>query len=630
MNHSPTPWKILAALTWLSLAGLALSGPPAVKAPPPLTGQVKEVSLYRGQALVTRIFPLEGPRGKSEVIIGGLPEQVVPDSLFAEGTEGVEIRAVRFRSRALGEEPREEVRKLDEAIEKANEQLQGTQRQSQMLAKQGTFLDQLENFVLPTAKLDLARGVLDADALEKIAKFSFAQREGSLTKTGELEKSTKDINQQLTLLKRKREELTGGAQKAIREALLFVEKKGEGKETVRLNYLVGSCGWSPTYTFRTAKDRKEVSVECSAMIQQMTGEDWNNVKLTLSTASPALAAAGPGLATFPISLVPLAKVAKPSDREVAAQIKGIKQRQMEAIDATRNTVKLSEAIGNNWNANAAANEYQSLELAVGKEILASALPVQDGEGPSLIYQLANPVSLSSRSDQQMVRIVQTSFKSTFYGVATPVLTSLVYREAELVNQGSDDLLAGPITVYLDGRFVGRGEIPTVARGQTFVVGFGADPQLRARRELVNRTEAVQGGNRELSFKYRLVLENYKQEAAKIRVFDRMPYSERPNEVRIKLAELKDPLSEDVLYQRTERPKNLLRWDISVPGGSTAEKARLIEYNFSVEFDRTLGVNLPELAPSPAPEAKPPDLKQAVPAPALKQEFEQMQRSKLAR
>ena len=61
-----------------------------------------------------------------------------------------------------------------------------------------------------------------------------------------------------------------------------------------------------------------------------------------------------------------------------------------------------------------------------------------------------------------------------------MLTSYVYREAELANSSDQDLLAGPITVYLDGRFVGRGEIPTVA-GQTFVVGFGADPQLRARR-----------------------------------------------------------------------------------------------------------------------------------------------------
>jgi uncharacterized protein (TIGR02231 family) len=190
----------------------------------------------------------------------------------------------------------------------------------------------------------------------------------------------------------------------------------------------------------------------------------------------------------------------------------------------------------------------------------------------------------------MVRILRTSFESRFYHVATPVLTSYVYREAELKNTGDEDLLAGPIAVYLDGRFVGRGEIPTVTRGQTFVIGLGADPQVRARRELADRTEGVQGGNRELSFKYRLVIENYKTEPAVVRVFDRIPHSERTADVRIKLGELKDALSDDPLYRRTEWPKGILRWEITVPAGAAGKDARMVEYDFTVDFDRTFALN----------------------------------------
>ena len=80
------------------------------------------------------------------------------------------------------------------------------------------------------------------------------------------------------------------------------------------------------------------------------------------------------------------------------------------------------------------------------------------------YRLDGRVSLASRSDQQMVRILQNTFPSRSYHVATPILSSYVYREAKLTNSSSEDLLAGPMTVYLDGRFVGRGEISTVARG----------------------------------------------------------------------------------------------------------------------------------------------------------------------
>jgi uncharacterized protein (TIGR02231 family) len=192
----------------------------------------------------------------------------------------------------------------------------------------------------------------------------------------------------------------------------------------------------------------------------------------------------------------------------------------------------------------------------------------------------------------MVRIMQTDLASQFYHVAVPVLTSYVYREAELMNASDEDLLAGPMTAYLDGRFVGKGEIPTVARGQKFVVGFGADPQLRTHRELVKKDDAVQGGNRETRFEYRLVVENFGSQPAPVRVVDRLPHSERGADIRITLGEVSDPTSEDKLYQREERPMGLLRWDVEAPAGAAGETARLITYKYTVEYDRKFVVSLP--------------------------------------
>ena len=178
-------------------------------------------------------------------------------------------------------------------------------------------------------------------------------------------------------------------------------------------------------------------------------------------------------------------------------------------------------------------------------------------------------------------------------MAVPVLTSFVYREAELKNSSDEDLLAGPITVYLDGRFVGQGEIPTVARGQTFVVGFGADPQLRARRELVDKKDGVQGGNRETRFEYRLVVENFSGERdAGARA--RPPAARRERRRHpVTLGKTSDPISDDKLYQREERPMGLLRWDVEVPANAAGEDARLIEYQYAVEYDRQYVVSLPE-------------------------------------
>jgi uncharacterized protein (TIGR02231 family) len=248
----------------------------------------------------------------------------------------------------------------------------------------------------------------------------------------------------------------------------------------------------------------------------------------------------------------------------------------------------------NWSLNDLACTIQQLELngdATAVSVLRSESP--EGEGPSLSYQLGGGVSLASRSDQQMVRIMQTDMPSDFYHVAVPVLTSFVYREAELKNSSDEDLLAGPITAYLDGRFVGQGEIPTVARGQKFVVGFGADPQLRARRELVDKTDSLQGGNRETRFEYRLVIENYTGEAAPLRVLDRLPHAENGADIQVTLAKTSAPLSSDKLYQREERPVGLLRWDVEAPADAAGEDARLIEYAYAVEYDRQYVVSLPQ-------------------------------------
>ncbi len=608
-----TAAKLSVCLLFVVLVAVA----PAIvsAAPQEVSGQVTQVTLYRGQAMVTRTIPLEGPAGGVEIVVGDLPEQVVSESLFAEGGEGIEVRAVRFRTRAVGEAPREEVRKLDEAIEEVNEKLQVNKKHLELLAKRTAYLDQLEGFVAPTAKAELSKGVLDAEALQTVTTFSFDQRKAVAEEQIVLEKDAKELAKQLSLLQRQRAELTAGASQTVREAVLFLQKRAEGKKSVRLNYLVGNCGWSPTYTLRAGKDRKQVAAECNALIQQMTGEDWNGVVLTLSTASPALSAAGPGLGPFPVALTQQPGQPKLSQKDLTAQVQSIRGRKATAIMQNLRASSLGENIGSSWAANAAANEFQRLELVNGKEVLSllAAESAQSEEGPSLSYQLAGAVSLASRSDQQMVRILQTSFESRFYHVATPVLTSYIYRESELKNNSDQDLLGGPITVYLDGLFVGRGEIPTVARGQTFVVGFGADPQLRSRRELAERTEDVQGGNRELSFEYRLVVENYKDEEVPVRVFDRLPHSDRPGDIRVELGELKDPLSTDELYVRTEKPKGILRWEIKVPAAATGKDARIIEYGFTVDFDRNF--SLASATDSPK---------------QLQQEFEQQQRARFAR
>lgn len=614
---------------------VALVSGPHLFAAASIEGRVTNVTLYRGQAKVTRAIPVEGAPGALEIVVGKLPEQIAPDSLFAEGGDAVEIRAVRFRMRAVGEQPREEVRKLEREILETQQQIELNSKRQELLGKRTEYLTKMEGFVVPTAHKDLANGVLNAEALEKITNFSFQEHEKVVVQASELAKKAHDLNEQLTLLQRKHDEITAGASRTEREAVIFLQKQAAGPAEVRLNYLVNNCGWSPAYTMRSTDDRKKVRMEYNGLIHQLSGEDWNNVSLTLSTASPALSASGPGLAPFRVTLTseaqmnavpnvpggglskqPMANVYGRglSKGQVLEQLEGLNIRKIQQVQASNNTVAFEEQNKVNWNLNDVAYGLQQLELncdATTLSVLRSEKP-NEANGPSLSYQLTGNVSLASRSDQQMVRIMQTDMESKFYHVAMPVLTSYVYREAELANSSDKDLLAGPITVYLDERFVGRGEIPTVARGQSFVVGFGADPQLRARRELADKQDGVQGGNRETKFEYRLVVENFGKGKTPVRVLDRLPHAENGADIRVTLGDTSDPISADKLYQREERPTGILRWDIEAPPQSAGENARLIKYHYTVEYDRQYVVSLPEAKQS------------------LQEEFERLQRERQKR
>lgn len=556
-------------------------------------GKVVRVTLYRGQARVTREIPLPARTGSLEIVVPGMPHTIVAGSLYAEADAGTDVRAVRYRTRAVGEEPRDEVRAIDDKITEARDALAANDASSKVVQKRLEYLDKLEGFVAPTAHGDLQKGALDAEALERLVLFGFKQRKEAQDELLKLQREARDIQKNLALLERQRKELHASSSKTLREAVIFVEKRNAGPANATLNYLVTGCGWSPTYNLRADRTRGIVQVEYNAVIQQTTGEDWTGVTFTLSTATPALSAAGPGLAPFTVALTSAAQQ-KAAKAKAAEVYQSIARRQMAANVSLQNAFNNADNFKSAWDVNRAANDFQTFEIVTGNEVLASVVTDDSDltDGPSLAYALDVPVSLASRSDTQMVRITRADLKSTFYHVATPVLTKHVYREAEAVNTSGHDLLMGPISVYLEGRFVGRAEMTNVAQGETFVIGLGADARLRARRELADKKEKVQGGNRVIDLKVRLQIENFHGEAVNLRLLDRLPHTDRQDDLRVTLGEMSSKLSEDALYVRTDRPLGILRWDVEVPASAIRSKAYAVDYAYKLEFDRNLALGNP--------------------------------------
>ncbi len=591
--------------------------------PETISGAPSEVVLYRETAIVTRVIPLPAGKGPREVVIDSLPEALVTSSVFAEGNLLLAIRAVRVSQSPVADSARAEVRQLADELSQVQNEIQATEARLTVAQSSLRSLEEMIHFSSQASREDLGHGVLDAQALTELINFS-EERRGDLGKqihelTGTMQKLSDDRR----LIERRLAEVSNGSPQTRYQARLFLDLLDDQATSLRLSYAVTGCSWKPQYTVSGSVDTKKFRVRYGALVQQLSGESWNGVNLTLSTASPSVSAAGPTLTPLSITAVDSNRIAQQSPVDdlfdspndamqmqmemgpsansslgasksgVSGKIQSLRRKQLQVENQDFGSDTKQTPQSRDIALNTLAGEIQQLEFQANtKGGLGLATDAAD-EVASQTYQLSQKVSLDTRRDQQFVEIVDANLGGDFYHVATPLLSSFAYREADLLNDLKIGLLGGDGAVYLDDKFVGNTVLPTTASGQRLTVGFGADGQVRTRRELLEKKDSVQGGNRRLEFNYRLVVSNFKDSDVTLRVLDRMPITNQSQQINVMLSPPKLPLSEDKLYQRVLRPLGILRWDVSIPSSRFGSDAFDIEYNYSIEFDRNRTLSVPD-------------------------------------
>ena len=156
MPIRPIAASFLSAVVLVSAAGLPASVAFAQTTPKAaadranqVTGIIDAVTVYRGQALVTRVLDVAGGTGLREMIVTDLPEAILPGSLYAESADGIEVRSVSYRVRPVVEDARESVRTAEKAVRDASDAVEAAKSRQAYLEWQRQYLDKLEGFVAP-------------------------------------------------------------------------------------------------------------------------------------------------------------------------------------------------------------------------------------------------------------------------------------------------------------------------------------------------------------------------------------------------------------------------------------------------------------------------------------------------
>ena len=595
------------------------------------SSRISQVTVYLDSALIGRTVTIPPGKGLAELAVGPLPANTVISSLYSEASPGLRVLAIRFRTRQVEKDTREEVRKLNEEKQKFSLEKDRLEATLEVLEGDKAFLTKLEGFAVASTTNATEKGKLDSNETITLAKYLTENRKSMVEQRVNAKEKINDIQSKLGFIARKLSEAGRGSVLTQNDAVLVVEKTTEAGGTVNLNYLVNQASWKPMYRVRSGKKPSDpVSMEYLASLNQETGEDWTGIKLTLSNAQPMLNASPPDLKALAISITPRgvgALVGGPPGKANQNPQSLAQQQTTELfnniVPSTRaggsaltspipnpdglvnsgdltNTSRMLRSEGQrdyNRRAEKQGNDFfnyagaidQARDLVIHQEEKKELLEIGgEKQGPSLSYPLKGEFTIASRSDEQILEIQRLEVKAEHYFKAVPLLTTHVYRQANLVNTSGNVFLPGEATMYHDGEFVGRMNLPLVAAGEKFVAGFGVEPQLQVSRKLLEKGRTVQGGNQILKYQYQILVGSYRSEPAKLQLWDRLPMAEK-EAVTSTLGDVSPALCTDPLYLREDRSRNLLRWDLDVPAGAFGEKALAVKYDFKLELDKQMTI-----------------------------------------
>ena len=264
---------------------------------------IDAVTVYRGRASVTRTATLTLEPGLYDVQFTALPELIQPDTIQARVSGPMKVLGVDYEEKAVATAPSQQIAQLDAQIEQVQRSLKETEDQRELIEAQESFIAAVSVRSTRDATEKGGTKDLDLEVVRQQLVFVTEQRAKLSAASRELDAHQQELNKQLRILQSQRTTMAGRSM-VNRTAIVSVVVTAASQSTIDLVYLVSNATWAPTYNIRAAADGSSVTVEYDALLSQRSGEDWNDVNLTLSTAQPTLAANPPTLSPWYVDVQP--------------------------------------------------------------------------------------------------------------------------------------------------------------------------------------------------------------------------------------------------------------------------------------------------------------------------------------
>ncbi len=544
--------------------GVSLAQADVIKA----DSRITAVTVYPGQALVTRSATVELPAGSHQIAFENIIPQVDENSIRVSGAGSAKVKlfGAQLKRAFSAEVTSEKAKSLEKQIQDLSDERMLIQAEEQILLEERELLNSLKFFSqdqLPkdlTTKMPAVKDVGDLLVyLDTEFKKNVAASQACVLKMREIDKKIDVLRQELA-------EISSG-QKMTRAIVVDVEAPSAATFDVQLSFLVNGVFWQPIYDARAAFDKGAVDLVTYGLVKQATGEDWTDVTMTLSTSRPSVGGRMPYVAPWILRFFKSPSMAKRM-REAADNLG-----EQFAPMAQMTVMK-------------AAGEAQDVLGAASREAASDVYAEVGQSGTGVTYQIARPATVKSDGTDYRLPIGGVSLKADFRYAAFPRASEYAYLNTTVTNEGEMQLPAGALSVFLDGDFVGRSSVDNVSPGEKFDLYLGIDENVKVKREQLEKKtdDTLIGGlpspTVRVTTTNRIKVENYKTKNISVYIFESMPVSE-DDQIKVKIVSVKpEPKEKD-----WERRKGVWRWAFDL---KPREKTEIV-YTFTVEYPRNTRV-----------------------------------------
>lgn len=495
--------------------------------------------------------------GSQEIVIDGLSPDIALNSLKVQAN-GVLISAMEFEKDYIT--PKEETAKL----KKLSDSLDFYQKQLQEARDELTVHQHLLKMLTDGTLNNMEK----KDGTVTVAEIN-ANMELYTSKAKTLQSSINQDNKKIEKLvetvNRLKMQINQDKQDSDVETgvvYLSISVPNNVTTVFNISYYTEDAGWQPHYDINIPGLDKPITMQAKAEVQQETGLDWNNVRLTLSNARPNRTNTVPVFRTWFLRFA----------RNYSADMS----------DARSN--RASNYVSSS-NVSAALSSCEGVTATDGtnKKVVSTRMEDYisiDEQDVHVNYKIAVPYNIPGNGNEQLVDLVNYNLEAEYNYYCAPKLSNETYLIATLSGLEKYNLLSGYATVTFNNTFVGETYLNPNSTQDKVTLTLATDPRVTVKRELQRDYSSTKhvGSTTTETRSYLITVRNNQNRNAKLTLKEQYPIS-NDKDIEVKLVEMKPTAT----YNKDDI--GVLTWELDLSSGET--RTFVVTYSVKYPKDRTL-------------------------------------------